>query len=43
MEGTIQILTEKWYDDCLKYNIPVSPSDVKDIVKELIEMRKENE
>ena len=40
---TIDILTEKWYDDCLKHNIPISSSDVKDIVEELIKMRKENE
>lgn len=39
----VEILKDKWYDDCLKYNIPVSPSDMKDIVEELIEMRKENE
>lgn len=42
MEGTIQILTEKWYKDCLKYDIPVSPSDVKDIVEELVGMIKED-
>lgn len=40
---TIEILRDKWYEDCLKYNIPVSPSDVKDIVEELIGMREENE
>lgn len=40
---TINILTVKWYDDCLKHNIPVSPSDIKDLVEELIEMGKENE
>lgn len=40
---TIEILRDKWYEDCLKYNIPVSPSDVKNIVEELIGMREENE
>lgn len=39
----IDILTEKWYTDCLKRNIPVSPSDIKDIVEELIEMKNEKE
>ena len=42
MEGTIQILTEKWYEDCLKYDITVSPTDVKDIIEELIRMIKED-
>ena len=36
----INILANKWYTDCLVYNIPVSPSDVKDIVEELMSMRK---
>ena len=43
MENIIKILAEKWYIDCLVYNIPVSPSDVKDIVEELISMKKEEE
>lgn len=38
-----EILIEKWYEDCLFYNIPVSPSDVKDIVEELIKLKKEKE
>ena len=37
----IEILAEKWYNDCLVYDIPVSPSDVKDIVEELMELAKE--
>lgn len=40
---TIEILRDKWYEDCLKYNIPVSPNEVKDIVEELIEMKKNKE
>ncbi len=39
----IEILAQKWYQDCLVYNIPVSPSDVKDIVEELMSMKKEEE
>lgn len=39
----VEILKDKWYDDCLKYNIPVSPSDVKDIVEELIGMEESKE
>lgn len=38
-----ETLTEKWYNDCLAYDIPVSPSDVKDIVEELLELKKEKE
>ena len=38
MDKIIEILVNKWYLDCLVYNIPVSPSDVKDIVEELIEL-----
>ena len=34
-------IIEKWYNDCLTYDIPVSPSDVKDIVEELMELKKE--
>lgn len=37
----IEVLAEKWYNDCLVYDIPVSPSDVKDIVEELMELAKE--
>ena len=43
MDKIIEILTNKWYLDCLVYNIPVSPSDVKDIVEELVSMKKEEE
>ena len=43
MDKIIEILANKWYLDCLVYNIPVSPSDVKDIVEELISMKKEEE
>ena len=39
----VDILTKKWYEDCLKYNIPVSPSDVKDIVEELIGIEESKE
>ena len=43
MDRVIEILTNKWHLDCLVYNIPVSPSDVKDIVEELVSMKKEEE
>ena len=43
MKGLIDVLTSKWYLDCLTYNIPVSPSDVRDIVEELVEMVPINE
>lgn len=43
MDGVIEILSNKWFLDCLVYNIPVSPSDVKDIVEELVSMKKEEE
>ena len=43
MENIIKTLRDKWYEDCLKYNIPVSPSDVKDIVEELVSMKNEEE
>lgn len=36
----VDILVNKWYLDCLVYNLPVSPSDIKDIVEELISMKK---
>lgn len=42
MDKLIDILVNKWYTDCLVYNIPVSPSDIRDIVEELIEMIKED-
>lgn len=32
----IEILKQKWYLDCLVYNIPVSPSDIKDVLEDLI-------
>lgn len=43
MDKIIEILAGKWHTDCLVYNIPVSPSDVKDIVEELVSMKKEEE
>ena len=43
MNEIIEILANKWYFDCLVYNIPVSPSDVKDIVEELISMKNEED
>lgn len=43
MDKIIEILANKWYLDCLVYNIPVSPSDVKDIIEELFELKKERE
>lgn len=42
MEGIIETLTQKWYSDCLDYNIPVSPSDVRDVIEELVSMKKED-
>ena len=36
-------IIEKWYNDCLAYDIPVSPSDVKDIVEELMELKAKKE
>ena len=41
MDKIIEVLTSKWHTDCLVYDIPVSPSDVKDIVEELVLMKKE--
>lgn len=43
VDGIIDVLTNKWYIDCLVYNIPVSPSDVRDIVEELFELKREKE
>ena len=42
MDKVIDVLVNKWYTDCLVYNISVSPSDIRDIVEELMEMIKEN-
>lgn len=42
MEGIIETLSQKWYFDCLAYNIPVSPSDVRDVVEDLLSMKKED-
>ena len=36
-------LVDKWYEDCLSYDIPVSPSDVRDIIDNLILTKKEKE
>ena len=41
MEGIINVLTHKWHTDCLVYNIPVSPSDVRDIVEKLVLIKEE--
>lgn len=41
MDKIIDVLTNKWVLDCLVYNLPVSPSDVRDIVEELVQMKKE--
>ena len=38
-EKIIEILTSKWYTDCLVYDIPVSPSDIKDFVEDLVETK----
>lgn len=43
MEKVMRILANKWYTDCLVYDIPVSPSDVKDVVEELVQMKIEKE
>lgn len=43
MDKIAEILANKWYFDCLVYNIPVSKSDVKDTVEELLELKKEKE
>ena len=43
MDKIVKILANKWYLDCLVYNIPVSPSDVKDIVEELLQTKTEKE
>ena len=41
MNGIIDVLTNKWHTDCLVYNIPLNPSDVRDIVEELVLMKAE--
>ena len=43
MDGIIDVLTERWYTDCLVYDIPLSPSDVRDIVEELVLLKEEKE
>lgn len=43
MDDIINLLTHKWYLDCLVYDIPMSPSDIRDIVKELVSLKKEKE
>ena len=40
---TLNELKDKWYDDCLKYNIPVSPSDIEDIIEELMKIKESKE
>lgn len=41
MDKIIGILINKWYLDCLVYNIPISPSDIKDIVEDLLKTKEE--
>lgn len=41
MDKVMDVLINKWYTDCLVYNIPVSSSDIRDIVEELRKMIKE--
>lgn len=43
MNRIIETLKAKWFQDCLEYDIPLSPSDVEDIVRELVELKKEKE
>ena len=43
MNDIIETLTHKWYSDCLAYNIPVSPSDVRDVVEDLLSMKNEED
>lgn len=43
MDKIVEVLANKWYFDCLVYNIPVSPSDIKDIVEELLKTKTEKE
>lgn len=43
MDKIIEILANKWYLDCLVYNLPVSPSDVKDVVENLLKTKAEKE
>jgi hypothetical protein len=43
MDKIIENLTDKWYEDCLNLDIPVSPSDIKDVVEELVSMKNEEE
>ena len=38
-EEIIEILTDKWHTDCLIYNIPVTPSDIKDFIEDLMETK----
>ena len=43
MNNTVETLRDKWYADCIAHDIPVSPSDVEDVVKELVSMKKVEE
>lgn len=43
MDKIIEVLAHKWYLDCLVYNIPVSPSDVQDVVEDLLKTKTEKE
>lgn len=39
----IQTLKEKWYQDCVNYDIPVSPSDIEDIIEDLLATKESKE
>ena len=43
MDKLVEVLTNKWYFDCLVYNIPVNRSDINDIVEELLKTKTEKE
>ena len=43
MDNFVDKLVEKWHEDCLMYDIPVSPSDVRDIVENLVLTKKAKE
>lgn len=39
----IKTLKEKWYQDCVNYDIPVSPSDIEDIIEDLLATKESKE
>ena len=43
MNDIVDVLTSKWFEDCLVYDIPLSPSDIRDMVEELVLLKKEKE